>query len=304
MKDDQASFTALMVAYMRAYHSTHETPKIFDDFLAYDLIPEEKRSLIEQYLTPWVKQVNDSEGTELCFNQKMISEFLIQGINNVASRARYAEDHLEKAIKQGVKQYVILGAGMDTFAFRRPEMLEKLEVFEVDHPATQEFKLHRLAELGWKHPAKLHFIPIDFTKENLITALTSSSYYDQKVRTFFNWLGVTPYLTRDEIFTVFHSITKIAPPDSIIVFDYLDTDAFIPEKSSPRMKKTLEYLRNIGEPMITGLNPLILGDELASLGFSLQENLRPEDIEERYFKGLTDEYQTQEDEHFAYAVVK
>ena len=81
-----------------------------------------------------------------------------------SSRAWYAEDALEKTVSQGVKQYVILGAGMDTFAFRKPEMMEKLEVFEVDHPATQEFKLHRLAELGWKHPAKLHFIPIDFAK--------------------------------------------------------------------------------------------------------------------------------------------
>jgi methyltransferase (TIGR00027 family) len=312
VKEDQASFTAMTVAYVRAYHSIHATQKIFDDFLAYELIPMEKRALIEQHLIEQNMTLDQPfENTEyaaLQSKQTISQELLRQAISRLEgffnSRARYAEDALKKAIKKGVKQYVILGAGMDTFAFRQPEMMEDLEVFEVDHPATQKFKLHRIAELGWKHPAKLHFIPIDFTKENLITALTSSSYYDQKVRTFFNWLGVTPYLTRDEIFTVFHSITKIAPPDSIIVFDYLDTDAFIPEKSSPRMKKTLEYLRNIGEPMITGLNPLILGDELASLGFSLQENLRPEDIEERYFKGLTDEYQTQEDEHFAYAVVK
>jgi methyltransferase (TIGR00027 family) len=124
------------------------------------LIPVEKRALIEQYLTPWDEQLNDAEDTESCFGQKIISEFLIQGINNLVSRARYAEDNLEKAVQQGVTQYVILGAGLDTFAFRQPEMLEKLEVFEVDHPATQEFKLHRLAELGWKQPAKLHFIPV------------------------------------------------------------------------------------------------------------------------------------------------
>ncbi len=103
MKESQASFTALMVAYMRDYHSMHDTPEIFDDFLAYDLMPEEKRELIKQYLTSWDKQLNDPENTESCFNQKMISEFLIQGINNIASRARYAEDNLEKAIHQGVK---------------------------------------------------------------------------------------------------------------------------------------------------------------------------------------------------------
>ena len=110
---------------------------------------------------------------------------------SLLSRARYTEDTLEKAIRQGVKQYIILGAGMDTFAFRRPDLMERLEVFEIDHPATQEFKLHRLAELGWKHPAKLHFIPIDFTKESLVTALTRSSSYDPKVKSLFSWLGVT-----------------------------------------------------------------------------------------------------------------
>jgi methyltransferase (TIGR00027 family) len=304
MKDDQASFTALMVAYMRAYHSTHETPKIFDDFLAYDLIPEEKRSLIEQYLTPWVKQVNDSEGTELCFNQKMISEFLIQGINNVTSRARYAEDNLEKAIQQGVKQYVILGAGMDTFAFRRPEMLEKLEVFEVDHPATQEFKLHRLAELGWKHPAKLHFIPIDFTKESLVTALTSSSFYDPDVKSFFSWLGVINFLSRDEAFATLRSITEIAPTGSLVVFDYLDTDAFIPEKMSPQMREFKDFLLKIDEPIITGFNPATLAEEFACLGFQLHENLSPDDINGCYLQGCTDGYHAQEYGHFACAVVE
>ena len=312
MKDNQASFTAMTVAYMRAYHSKHATDKIFDDFLAYDLIPDEKRGLIEQHLIEqymvWDQQLNDFPYTELQSEQTITQELLRQATSGLEgffnSRARYAEDALKELIKKGVKQYVILGAGMDTFAFRQPEMMEHLEVFEVDHPATQEFKLHRLAELGWKHPAKLHFIPIDFTKESLITALTSSSSYDQKVKTFFNWLGVTYFLTQDEVFTTFRSIREIAPADSTVVFDYLDTDAFIPEKSSLEMQKTLEYLRKIGEPMITGFNPSTLGAELTCLGFSLKENLSPEDIEEHYFKGRTGEYQTQEHGHFACVVVK
>lgn len=156
MKENRASFTALMVAYMRAYHSMHETSKIFDDFFAYDLIPEEKRSLIEQYLikqnVTLDQQLNHSEYAASSADQTVTSKSLMQATHKYTglfnSRARYAEDDLAKAIQQGVKQYVILGAGMDTFAFRRPEMLEKLEVFEVDHPATQEFKLHRLAGLG------------------------------------------------------------------------------------------------------------------------------------------------------------
>jgi methyltransferase (TIGR00027 family) len=82
------------------------------------------------------------------------------------SRARYTEETLEKAIEKGVKQYVILGAGMAAFAFRRPELLKHIEVFEIDHPATQAFKRQRLAELGWNPSEQLHFVPVDFTKEN------------------------------------------------------------------------------------------------------------------------------------------
>ncbi len=165
MKENQASYSAMITASIRAYHSMNDTPKIFDDFLAYRLIPQEVRALIEQGLTKY-KQFDDPEHTASCSDQPIPWTALMQA-TNVLSRARYTEDALERAVRQGVKQYVILGAGMDTFAFRRPELLEQLEVFEIDHPATQNFKLLRLADLGWEHPAQLHFIPIDFTKENL-----------------------------------------------------------------------------------------------------------------------------------------
>jgi methyltransferase (TIGR00027 family) len=193
---------------------------------------------------------------------------------------------------------------MDTFAFRRPEMMENLEVFEVDHPATQEFKLRHLAELGWTHPAKLHFIPIDFTKENLATALTRSSSYDPNVKSFFSWLGVTMYLTREEVSATFRSITNIAHGGSEVVFDYLDTDAFIPEKSSPQMKQKREIFQKIGEPMITGFNPITLDEYLEKLGLRLHENLSPADIEKRYFQGRMDDYHAQEHGHIAWAVVE
>jgi methyltransferase (TIGR00027 family) len=223
---------------------------------------------------------------------------------NVLSRARYTEDALEKAVRQGVKQYVILGAGMDTFSFRRPEMMDCLEVFEVDHPATQSFKLLRLAELGWEHPAKLHFIPIDFTKENLVTALTRSSAYNPNVKSFFSWLGVTMYLTREEVFSTLHSITDIAPEGSIVVFDYFDSDAFLPEKLSPVMQKKQEVFQKLGEKITTGFDPSTLAKDIASLGLRLHENLSPEDIEKRYFQGRKDGYHAPEHGHIAYAIVE
>jgi methyltransferase (TIGR00027 family) len=299
----------MMVAYMRAHHAIHATDKIFDDFLAYDLIPEDKRELIEQYLTELIltcdKELNDSENTASLSDRISNSEFLMQVISNVISRARYTEDTLEIAFRQGLRQCVILGAGMDTFAFRRPEMLEKLEVFEVDHPATQEFKLHRLAELEWRHPTKLHFIPIDFTKENLVTVLTRSSFYDQNVKSLFSWLGVVSYLSNEDIFATLRSIAEVAPVGSIVVFNYADTNTFIPEKLSPQMKEFLKLLRTIGEPMkMSGFNPSSLAENLKNLGFRLQENLSPVNIEERYFKGRTDGLHAYEYGHIACAVIE
>lgn len=314
MKENQASFTAMMVAYMRAHHAMHDTPKIFDDFLAYYLIPEDKRKQIEEYLTRWYKQLADNEHMESSSDQTTTSSSFMPvsslSINEqkwtaqLFCRARYAEETLEKAIWQGVKQYVILGAGLDTFAFRRPDLMEKLEVFEVDHPATQEFKLHRLAELGWKIPAKLHFIPIDFTKESLATALARSPNYDLTLKTFFSWLGVTYFLTKAEVFATLQSIAQVSASGSMVVFDYFDKEIFNPDKSSLRMEKTLEFLQNIGEPMKTGFNPSTLAEDLARLGFCLKENLSPADIEKRFLQGSTDGYHAADYVCFACAVVE
>jgi O-methyltransferase involved in polyketide biosynthesis len=156
--------------------------------------------------------------------------------------------------------------------------------------------------LGWEHPAKLHFISIDFTKESLIKALTSSLVYDPKVKSFFNWLGVTYFLTRDEVFATLHAITEVAPAGSMVVFDYFDTDAFIPNKWSPEIEKYGEFLKKIGEPIITGFNPSTLGEDIKTLGFRLYENLSSVDIEELYFQGCTD--YTEGYEHIACAIVE
>ena len=111
-------------------------------------------------------------------------------------------------------------------------------------------------------------------------------------------------MTRAEVFTTLRSIAEVAPAGSIVIFDYLDTNAFIPEKMSPKLQESLEFLRSIGEPMITGFNPSTLDEALSNLGFHLHANLSSADIEERYFQGRTDGYHAQEQGYFACAVVK
>jgi methyltransferase (TIGR00027 family) len=300
MKENQPSLTSMVTAYMRAYHSMYAKNKIFDDFLAYGLIPDDKRKLIEQHFT-LDKQLNTPESESGSDSTNILPP--LTKTNFIICRARYTEDTLEKAVNQGVKQYVILGAGLDTFAFRRPDLLGQLEVFEVDHPATQVFKLNRIAELGWKHPAKLHFIPVDFTKESLENVLSRSSSYDPTAKTFFSWLGVTRYLTRDEVFATFRSITKISPAGSTIIFNYTDLDTFNPEKF-PQMQRSHEFFSKIGEPVKTGFDPSMLAEELSSLGLCLEENLNHEDIERLYFQGNTDEYHFNKNGHLARAIVE
>lgn len=193
------------------------------------------------------------------------------GPATVISRSRYAEDILAEVVKHGVGQYVLVGAGMDTFAFRRPD----LQVFEVDHTASQTFRRQRLAEAGLTAPLNLHFVAADLAQENLVTAI------DETLR----------------------AIRRVAALGSHPVFTYLDPDAFDPQKAAARIRLMLENVRAYGESPRSGLNPHTLETELAHLGFRLLENLPPHDIEAGYFQGRMDGYHAPEHEHFAWAVV-
>ncbi len=308
MKENQVSYTALLQAYVRGYHAMHGAPKIFEDFLAHRLLREEERLLFEQQFTPPVQLIEsiDPVSAASCHDQAARLAWAMRAIpstSHTISRSRYTEDILEEAVRQGVQQYVILGAGMDTFAFRRLEMLEQLQVFEVDHPATQSFKRSRMAELGWELPVQLHFIPVDFTQERLAEALARSSYDPQKL-SFFSWLGVTYYLPRETVFATLRAFADMAPAGSTVIFDYMDTDTFVPGKAAGRMQMAVEKCREWGEPLITGFDPSILASDLAGLGLCLHENLSPADIQERYFQGRTDGYYACEHVHFARAALE
>ena len=238
MEEKKVSQTALATAFYRGYHALNDKPKIFDDFLAFQLLSAEERKSFEQQMVMALKSINPA-ATTVFHDDAAILGWVIQSMAGpalVLTRARYAEDCLMEAVRQGVKQYVILGAGMDTFAFRYPDMLKQLHVFEVDHPVTQAFKCQRLAELRWDIPPNLHFVPIDFTQENLVSVLKSSSF-DPQAPSFFSWLGVTYYLTRDIVFSTLRAIADIAPAGNMVVFDYLDSDAFVPQKVAPRIQR-------------------------------------------------------------------
>jgi len=304
MQDGEYSKTAMGTAFMRAYHAAHARPPVFDDFLAQRLLTAAERLASEERHLRAFHLFNPAEAA-LCPDRAGALACWMQNAGApaiVLARARYAEDHLEQAVRQGLKQYVILGAGMDTFALRRPDLLEQLQVFEVDHPATQAHKRQRLREVGLESPPHLHFLPVDFSRENLAAALKRSAY-DPQAPTFFSCLGVTYYLPRDAVSATWRALTAAAPPGSAVIFDYLDTDAFVPGRVSRRVEVMMEIVKRIGEPMVTGFAPATLAADLARLGLRLQENLSPAAIQDRFFQGRTDGYHACEHAHFACAVV-
>jgi methyltransferase (TIGR00027 family) len=303
--NNQASKTAQMTAYCRWHHTRHDSSLIFEDHLAGEILSDQGRDDIESLLLTGLERFNPTSAAAFPDRQSAIAWMMQAGASSsiVLSRARYAEEMLERAIAAGASQYVILGAGLDTFAFRRPELLGRISVFEVDHPASQEYKRRRIRELGWECPANLHFVAVDFARNSLSAELERSAF-DPDRQAFFSWLGVSYYLNSDQVMATLRQIPLIAPPGSSLVFDYLDTAAYLSGKAAPRVVRMLASVREIGEPMLSGFDAYVLADELAGCGFELQENLGPCDIQLRYFMGRTDHHRACEHVHFALATVK
>jgi methyltransferase (TIGR00027 family) len=218
----------------------------------------------------------------------------------VLGRARYNEDLLETAIRNGVTQYVMVGAGFDTFALRRPGLRDRVRVFEIDHPTTQDLKRQRLRDAGLDTPVNVHYVQVDFEVEGVADALVRSAY-DPSHAAFFAWLGVISYLTRPAIEGTFLSIKRIAPRGSEIVFDYLTAVAFVPARQSPALKLRFDRARAVGEPYRTGFEPSELSSVLKPLGYELLEDLGHPQQTARFFRNRTDGICPVEYWHWAHA---
>jgi methyltransferase (TIGR00027 family) len=180
-----------------------------------------------------------------------------------------------------VRQYVIVGAGRDSFALRRPEFARKLAIFEIDHPATQRFKLDRLAEAGVTPAPPFHPIAVDLAETPLDEALDGSPF-DPDRPSFFSWLGVTPYLTREANLATIGAIARCGAPGSELVFTYLDQHVFEHDEWPEQTRRVREAVASVGEPWVSGFDPARLSSELGGVGLELVENLGPEELVARY----------------------
>ena len=302
MENNQVSKSALITAFCRGYHARNDNPKIFNDFLSYDLFTEDERITLINTILQIGKTIDPITAATFKDNESALMWSMQQGsiVALTTSRLAYAENNLLETIKHGAKQYVILGAGMDTFAFRHLELQENLQVYELDHPATQTYKSNRINDLGWKTPSNLNYVPVDFTKDNLESAFSNSSF-DSKKLTFFSLLGVSYYLTSEGLFDILRTITNISPKGSSIIFDYFETGLFAPNKNN---QDVIKGSQKAGEPLKSGFNPSMLAEDIRSLGLRLHEDIGPTEIENRYFSGRLDNYHAAKNTHYAWVFVE
>jgi methyltransferase (TIGR00027 family) len=299
MQADQYSRTALAAAFVRAQHHLHDEPKLLDDPYAHRLLSAaEMAAFAERYVRGGL-ELGVAPGDPETVLARALRETTPASI--VLARARYTEDRLAMAAERGVTQYVLVGAGFDTFALRRSDLCDRVEVFELDHPRSQAVKRERLAAAGLAIPSNLHFGTVDFERESVAEALGRQPFRPERP-VVCAWLGVTMYLTRAAIEGTWQALRSVAARGSELVFDFIHPDA-LSETAPPTVRATLERARSVGEPVITGLDPATLGAELKATGWTLVEHLAPTEIDRRYFAMRTDGYRALPLAHLACAEV-
>lgn len=304
MKQNESSLTSLVSAFGRAYHSKYDTPKIFDDYIAKDLISQEEFSAISKNMIEGIQFFNREIGQRFKDNPEEILKWVtqIQLSPTPLARAAFCENVLLNEVNLGLKQYVILGAGLDTFAFRHPELENSLDIYEIDYPATQQFKKNRLNNAEFNLPKNLHFVSMDFTTTFSHQDLIHQGFANKK--TFFSLLGVSYYLTKEENERLISEIFATVPSGSSIVFDYADEKLFEEKGLSNRVENMVNMAAASGEPMKSSFTYNEIEKILEKSGLLIYEHLSPSAINDLYFQNRTDYLTAFETIHYIHAVKK
>ena len=263
MIDGQPSITARRVAMRRAAHQLFDRPIVFEDPLAVPILGLQIAATLAE----------DADHAP----EKRLRAFMV-------ARSRYAEDQLREAVARGAKQYVLLGAGLDTFAYRNP--YPGLRVFEVDHPATQAWKRECLAAAGIPAPESLRFAAVNFDGESWADKLREGGFATTEPA-FFAWLGVTPYLTEEVVFATLRLIHSLCPENGV-VFDYALPRSILNQHEQAAHDAIAARVAAAGEPFRGYFEPQRLRSELRGMGYSRVEDLPGAEIDARYFVGRSD----------------
>lgn len=269
MLEAKPSRTALRVALRRAAHQiVDRDPLVFPDPLAIPLLGPEHAAELHRTPSPDRGQRSRAHSAALRAH--------------IVARSRYAEDTLAEAVQHGAEQYVLLGAGLDTFAYRNP--FARLRVFEVDHPATQHWKRTLLWQAGIAVPDSLRFVPIDFEQQQLSTELRRVGFDPTRI-TVFSWLGVVPYLTLDAFRATVSYIAQ-QTSESALVLDYSQPRRVLPPLEQLAHDSLASRVALAGEPFQIFFTPEEIAAELGV--FRSIEDLGATELNARYFANRPD----------------
>ena len=258
MKPNEASRTALMVARQRAAHQVLDHGSILNDPFAMKILREDEKDVLQ------FANAHPLASIGRLFN---------------AARSRIAEDALGEAVERGIRQIVVLGAGLDTFALRNPHSERDLRIYEVDHAATQAWKRERLAEAQLALPPSLVFVPVDFERDDLGERLAVAGF-ERNASAFFTWLGVVPYLTREAIGSTLDYMASLE--NSEVVFDYMEPPQAFSEELKELVAKRTEQLEKMDERWASRFEPAGLAALLRSHGFCDIEDIDFQEIRSRF----------------------
>lgn len=245
---------------LRAVHQTLEGGVIFTDPLALQLLDDEARAAL-----PALAQDTSQRSMRLF----------------IAARSRYSEETMAACIARGVRQVVILGAGLDTFSLRNPHA--DVTVYEIDYPATQAWKRERLAQAGVPLPPSLTFAPVDFERQSLADGLAAAGFRrDQSA--YFQWLGVTPYLTREAIISTLDFVASIQGAE--VAFEYAEPFENYPPEMEVNLRAVAARAASIGEPWLSLFDPPDMAALMQARSFAAFEDVTRAELAARYYGDL------------------
>jgi methyltransferase (TIGR00027 family) len=266
----RASKTAITTAINRAAHQVFDDePRVLDDPISLGLVPEAGESALR--------------ANALRFQEPKVRRLRA----NLVLRSRFTEDQLQKAAKDGATQFVILGAGLDTFAYRQPHWSRALTIVEVDHPASQQFKMSSLKSAGIIVPRNVSFLSIDFDTESVADALRRAPL-DPAKRLFVSWLGVSQYLSRDAVVTTLRGLAGW-PSGTELVFTYMSDDwSSLDPEGRAAIESAQAKSAADGEPWLSRFSAPEVSDLLAECGFSCIAPLSIHEAKDHYFRNRAD----------------
>ena len=268
MRENSPSRTAAGVAFRRAAHQILDQPPVFSDPLAKVVLSAEAQARLEA--DPW----RGNRGP------------LPSGLRAfLAVRSRVAEDCVAEAVAGGVRQYVVLGAGLDTFACRNP--FPGLRIFEIDHPGTQAWKLDRLRDAGLTASPHTTFVPVDFETQSVAHQLLDHGF-EAASSTAVSWLGVVPYLDEPTVWATLEWVARIVGDRGHLVFDYGSKPRWWQLGHHLALRRLSARVAAAGEPFRTQLQPAYLKDRLTSMGFLAITDMDSGELNRRYFAARAD----------------